>query len=160
MLELFKNIRSNFLNRICVAVITFTAIPYLVTNLGIRDYGLYALLTILIMYLTLADIGLSKSIARFVATYRAKNELEDIYTNFFVLLCSLATITIIAALVLCDYILSVLGLDPETMVPLFYLCVANAVAMMFRSIVGISFQGHRLSHRKNRRKARGWLHIR
>ena len=58
MSVLARNIRSNFVNRIIVAIITFIAVPYLVSKLGVSGYGLFALLTILILYMTVGDIGL------------------------------------------------------------------------------------------------------
>lgn len=60
MSRLVKNIRSNFVNRIIVVIITLIAVPYLVSKLGVSGCGLYTLLTILILYMTVGDVGLSK----------------------------------------------------------------------------------------------------
>ena len=139
---LARNIRSNFVNRIIVAIITFIAVPYLVSKLGVSGYGLYALLTILILYMTVGDIGLSKSVARFVATYRTDDRLQHIYATFFTLLCLLSSTTLVVSILFETPLLLALGLEPKSTAALYYICVATAISMMFRSFaIGIMF-GH------------------
>lgn len=54
------------------------ATPYVVHKLGIEGYGVYALLTGLVGYYALIDLGLAHGIIRFVAHYRAIGRGDDI----------------------------------------------------------------------------------
>jgi O-antigen/teichoic acid export membrane protein len=142
MSMLLKNIQSNFFNRIAVALTTFMAIPFLVTNLGEQGYGIYALLTMLILYLTIADIGISKSIARYIAAYRSDSSISNLYSTFFSLLCFIAFFTMMLSIIFEKQLLQMLELGSSTSKYLYYICVATAVSMMFRSyFIGVLF-GH------------------
>jgi O-antigen/teichoic acid export membrane protein len=53
-------------------------LPILVIQLGDEAYGLFATLTSVFVFSTLFDAGLSKAVVRFVAAFKAKDEVESI----------------------------------------------------------------------------------
>ena len=50
--------------------------PYMLRSLGKSDNGLYALIGAIVGYLAVLEFGLSYSIIRYVARYRARNDRE------------------------------------------------------------------------------------
>ncbi|MRT93462.1 oligosaccharide flippase family protein [Ancylomarina sp. 16SWW S1-10-2] len=48
--------------------------PYILTKLGVAEYGLYTLMGAFVGYMTLLDFGLNNTIVRFVAKYRAEKD--------------------------------------------------------------------------------------
>jgi O-antigen/teichoic acid export membrane protein len=55
----------------------FIYTPWMVSQIGKSDYGLYILVTAFLTYFVM-DFGLGQTIARFITTYKVKNELEKI----------------------------------------------------------------------------------
>lgn len=51
--------------------------PWMIKQIGVSDYGLYALISAFLSYFLL-DFGLAQSIARFIAKYRAEGDKEKI----------------------------------------------------------------------------------
>ncbi len=68
--------------------------PFIIRSLGQSEYGLYILLGSFVGYISLLDFGLSNTIVRFVAKYRANNDKNG-EKNF------LATVLIIYAVISC-----------------------------------------------------------
>lgn len=59
---------------------TFTALlftPFLISSFGPAEYGVYTLVIALASYLSLLDLGVGNSIVRFMAKYRANNDVEE-----------------------------------------------------------------------------------
>ena len=50
--------------------------PFIIRKLGNSEYGLYTLVGSLIAYISILDFGLNNTIVRFVAKYRAQNDLK------------------------------------------------------------------------------------
>ncbi len=61
-----------FLTNIVGLILT----PFIIRSLGQSEYGLYILLGSLVGYISLFDFGLANTIVRFVAKYRANNDIE------------------------------------------------------------------------------------
>lgn len=59
-------------------VVTLLSTPLIVYKLTIEGYGIYALLTSLIGYYSLMDLGIGQGITKFVAEYQAKGDQEGI----------------------------------------------------------------------------------
>lgn len=64
---------SIFLN----IAISFVYTPWMIRQIGVSNYGLYALVTALVSYFLL-DFGLNTSITRFIAKYRADGDEQKI----------------------------------------------------------------------------------
>lgn len=59
-------------------LISFIATPFIVNKLSIQCYGIYALLTGIIGYYNLLDLGLGKGVLKFVAQFNANNDVKAI----------------------------------------------------------------------------------
>ena len=55
----------------------FIYTPWMVSQIGKSDYGLYILVTAFLTYFVM-DFGLGQTIARFISNYKVKNEIEKI----------------------------------------------------------------------------------
>lgn len=64
---------SIFLN----IAITFFYTPWMIRQIGVSDYGLYSLIISFIGYFIL-DFGLNQAIQRFIAKYRAENNVDKV----------------------------------------------------------------------------------
>lgn len=67
----------NYLNLLLIAATGIFLTPYMVRCMGASQYGLYALVGALIPYLSLLDLGMSKTITRYVAHYRTHNDEQS-----------------------------------------------------------------------------------
>lgn len=56
--------------------------PYLLRMLGKSEYGLYSLVTSIISYLTLLDLGFGDAVIRYTAKYRAEGKVSEQYSMF------------------------------------------------------------------------------
>lgn len=66
----------NYANLLLINVIGLVLTPYIIRSLGPSQYGLYVLITALIPYFALLDLGMGKTVTRFVAYHRARNDAE------------------------------------------------------------------------------------
>ncbi|WP_187274293.1 oligosaccharide flippase family protein [Paenibacillus sp. N3.4] len=62
-----------FVNNILSLLFT----PFLVDSLGKSQYGIYALMGTLIGYMTLLDLGIGNSLVRYIAKYRAEEDMKS-----------------------------------------------------------------------------------
>jgi len=72
--QLFKNIFTSWMGMVITIGVTFFFTPYLISELGKGQYGIWSLVFSLVAYLKLADVGMNQAIARYCSKYFA---LED-----------------------------------------------------------------------------------
>lgn len=72
--ELRRGAMYNYLNLILIIVSGAVLTPFIMRSLGPSQYGLYLLIGSLTPYFTLLDIGMGKTITRYVAHYRARHD--------------------------------------------------------------------------------------
>ncbi len=82
------------LSYISISISTISGIlitPYIVSCLGITEYGLYQLIGSLLVYLGLFDFGLNGTTVRYLSLYRAKKDTQSenryIYTIILIYTC-------------------------------------------------------------------------
>lgn len=63
-------------------VVGLTYTPYLLRCLGQNEYGLYSLVSSIIAYLTILDLGFGNAIVRYTAKFRAEGKDEDQWNMF------------------------------------------------------------------------------
>ena len=56
--------------------------PYMLRQMGQSEYGLYSLVSSLIAYLTILDVGMGNAIVRYTAKFRAQGQLIEQYKMF------------------------------------------------------------------------------
>ncbi len=72
-----KGALYNYLNLLLINVIGLLLTPYIIRSLGPSQYGIYVLMTTLIPYFALLDMGMGKTITRYVAHYRAEKRSDS-----------------------------------------------------------------------------------
>ncbi|WP_010522216.1 lipopolysaccharide biosynthesis protein [Aquimarina agarivorans] len=88
MSQLKKGAILSYVTIFLTNIVGLLLTPFIIKSLGQSEYGLYILLGSFVGYISLLDFGLSNTIVRFVAKYRANND-HDGEKNF------LATVFII-----------------------------------------------------------------
>lgn len=69
--------KNSFFNvlRTCITLpITLAITPYIIRRLGTEEFGVWVLVGVISSYAQLSDFGITESLIKFVAEYKAKNE--------------------------------------------------------------------------------------
>ena len=123
--------------------ISFFYTPWMIRQIGVSDYGLYSLVMSFISYFIL-DLGLTQTVQRFIAKYRAEDDLEAVQnligltTKIFLVIDSI----IFLILAVCYFFLGQIfsGLTPEEIEKLKVLyCIAGSfsvLSFMFKPLGG------------------------
>lgn len=124
--------------------ISFFYTPWMIRQIGVSDYGLYSLVGSFISYFIL-DLGLTQTVQRFVAKYRAEGDLEGVQnligltTKIFLVIDAV----IFLLLVVCYFFLADIftGLTPEEVERLKVLyCISgtfSVLSFMFKPVGGV-----------------------
>ncbi len=67
----------SYVSTILNVVVGLAFTPFLVSKLGQSDYGLYQMIGSLVGYMVIFDLGLGTTITRYVAKYRAEQDIES-----------------------------------------------------------------------------------
>jgi O-antigen/teichoic acid export membrane protein len=76
--QIMRNILSNWGTFAISAVIQFMMMPFLVRNLGDTQYGIWVLILSFTGFLGLFDFGVSGSVVKYVAEFKAKKDDEEL----------------------------------------------------------------------------------
>lgn len=114
--KLARNTVANYTGSFITLGIGFLLTPFLVRTLGNTQYGLWVLLGSVIAYFQLLDLGLSTSLARYVAQYTGQgreNELSELASTVFVFYLGLAAVAGILMLALAPWIPTIFHIPPQ-----------------------------------------------
>ncbi|MEQ8171647.1 MAG: oligosaccharide flippase family protein, partial [Candidatus Eremiobacterota bacterium] len=113
--QLIKNSFFNSAGWTIILLVNLITTPYIVFKLTIEGYGIYALLTSLIGYYNLFDIGLGQGVIKFVAEYKAKQDYNGIYRSInaalWVQLCT-GLICSVSLILFSEAIIKLLNISP------------------------------------------------
>lgn len=76
--QVIRNVLSNWGSFFIGAVVGFLMMPFLVHRLGDTQYGVWVLIMSLTGYLGLFDLGVSGSVVKYVAEFKAKQDQESL----------------------------------------------------------------------------------
>lgn len=71
-----KGVILSYISIFLTTIIQLTYTPFLIKSLGQSEYGLYSIVSSIIGYLTVLDLGFGNSIIVYTAKYHAKGEFE------------------------------------------------------------------------------------
>lgn len=94
-----RNMAFNWAGMACEAVVGFLLLPLLVSRLGDTGYGLWVVIGSLTGFFQLMDLGMRGSVGRFVALYRAHNDVGAINRTISTSFTLLSVIGVLAAVV-------------------------------------------------------------
>lgn len=100
---LLKNVSSNWINLIVVAVISFFTMPFMIRHLGNATYGLWVLIVSLADYMTIFDFGIRSSLNRYISRhYSAKEEeaMNAVISTGLLMYCGLGLLVLASSIVL------------------------------------------------------------
>jgi O-antigen/teichoic acid export membrane protein len=103
MSQLKKGAILSYLTIIITNGIGLLLTPYMIHKLGNSEYGLYTLIGSVIAYISILDFGLNNTIIRFVAKYRAKEDIrsqENFLATTFLIYFFISIIVILLGIVL------------------------------------------------------------
>jgi O-antigen/teichoic acid export membrane protein len=111
-----RNLTTRYLAIAAEMVVGLLVLPYNLSHLGKAAYGLWALTTSITMYFSVLDLGYSGAVVKFVAQYRAKQDMralnETLSTTFY-LFASFGVVTYLVAIGLAAFIDRLLRLGPD-----------------------------------------------
>ena len=84
-------------------VIGLLYMPFMLRMMGQNEYGLYSLVSSVVAYLTVLDLGFANAIVRYTAKLRAERKLKEQYEMFgmfFILYCGIGIMAFLIGLVL------------------------------------------------------------
>ena len=96
--QFFKNIAASYVNLVVGLGITFFFTPYLISEIGKEEYGVWSLVFSFLSYMVIADMGMRQALVRFVSKNLALkkwNDLNKIFSS------SVAIYTLVASIILC-----------------------------------------------------------
>lgn len=64
----------NYINLLLINIIGIVLTPFIIRSLGTSQYGLYTLIGAVVPYAALFDLGMGKTITRYIAHYRTNND--------------------------------------------------------------------------------------
>ncbi len=67
----------NYISIVVTLATSFFLTPFVISTLGVEEYGLFMLSHSIIGWLALTDLGLGATVNKYVVTYRAKGEHEQ-----------------------------------------------------------------------------------
>jgi len=73
-----RNTAYNTLGKVWEAIVGLILIAYIVSRLGVAQYGLWAVISAFTGYAALFDLGVGAAYAKFIAEHEAKGEREEI----------------------------------------------------------------------------------
>src|SRR5689334_17352207 len=73
-----RNVRDVYGARAISLVSGIVMIPFLISSIGLSDFGLWVLGTSLVGYTGLMDAGVSVALTRFVARHRGKDDPDEV----------------------------------------------------------------------------------
>lgn len=88
--KLARNTMFNGLGRVWEALVSLFLIAYIVSKLGVAQYGLWAIISAFTGYAALFDLGVGSAYAKYIAEHAARDEKKEISrvvsTGFFLYL--------------------------------------------------------------------------
>jgi len=114
--QFFKNIFTSTAGMVVGVVISFFFTPYLISQLGKDQYGLWTLVFSLLAYMRLADMGIQQSLVRHVSKYYAAEDwkqLNQVISSSARMYLYISLGTMAAALIIDIFILQLFKIPPE-----------------------------------------------
>lgn len=93
----------SYISIISSTLISLVYTPFMIRSLGQSEYGLYSLISSVIGYLTLLDLGFGNAIVVYTAKYRTQKKYEEekkLHGMFFIIFCIIGLIAGIGGLIL------------------------------------------------------------
>lgn len=76
--KIVHNTLYNIIGNFWLIIVNLFLIPYIISHIGTERFGIWVLVSMITGYLSLLDIGISRSFVKYIAEYYTKKEYETI----------------------------------------------------------------------------------
>ncbi|MDD5530289.1 MAG: oligosaccharide flippase family protein [bacterium] len=121
--KLVKNTAFNTVGYFWSLIVSFFLTPYVIINIGVANFGIWAIIGAVISYFSLADIAVHQPLIKYIAEFHAKKEHYEInkVINVVFLICLLLSVLVlVVGLLLVTPILSLFRITPELKASTFF----------------------------------------
>lgn len=97
----------NYISIVVRLATSFLLTPFVISSLGVEEYGLFMLSHSILVWLALTDLGMGATVSKYVVTYRAKGEHEEqahFLGQSLMLYCALGLLGLIGGLIAFCYL--------------------------------------------------------
>jgi O-antigen/teichoic acid export membrane protein len=111
-----RNLSTRYLAIAVEMAVGLVILPFNLSHLGKSAYGLWMLTTSITMYFSVLDLGYSGATVKFVAQYRARDDvraLNETLSTTFYLFASFGVLTYLVAIAIAVFIQRILHLTPD-----------------------------------------------
>ena len=115
-LTVARNVSTRYLAIATEMIVGLLVLPFNVSHLGKAAYGLWMLAASVTMYFSVLDLGYSGALVKFVAQYRARNDmrsLNEILSTTFMLFTLFGALIYLAAIVIAVFLPGIVHISPE-----------------------------------------------
>jgi len=138
--KLVKNTAFNTVGYFWSLLVSFFLTPYIIINIGVANFGIWAIIGAVISYFSLADVAVHQPLIKYIAEFHAKKEHYEInkIINVVFLICLLLSILIlVVGLLLVNPILGFFKITPELKANAFFAFKLGLIAFGIKNLFSV-----------------------
>jgi O-antigen/teichoic acid export membrane protein len=139
--KIVRNSAYSFVGFLILAALQFFSTPYIVHTLGKEAYGVYALISVFIGYVSLLELGIGASIIKYVSEYyvdKRYDRINKLVSTAFVLFFGLGLAGTLIVLMFREYFATTLFKVPTNLIgDTVYVFTVAGIAFFFTFVFGI-----------------------
>lgn len=136
-----KNSIFNISRTLLTVPVVLLLTPYIISNLGKQEFGIWALVGVISSYAQLSDFGITESLIKFMAEYKARDDsvkLNQLINTAFSVYLILGIICCVLFLLVLPFVTeSILSIPPEFQVKANYLFRIAVVLFFINMVMGV-----------------------
>ena len=139
--KIVRNTIANYIGQFWIMIVSFILFPFIVHHVGLAASGIWLLISAITGYFGLLDLGISSSLTKHIAEYRAKEDTkqvnEVINTTFFLFL-GVGVIAAIGLLVFGElFLTSIFNIPAELIDEAKMIVYIVSISMLLRFPMGV-----------------------
>ncbi len=114
--KIVKNTIANTLLKISQYVIGFLMFPFIISHVGVEDYGIYLLVGAFVGYFGLLDFGVGSALVKYVAQYTAKEDnksINEMVSSSFAFYMGVGIVICLSILFIGTFYVGFFNMDPS-----------------------------------------------
>ena len=138
--KIVRNTVFNFLGRVWTMFVGLLLMPYLISKLGVEQFGVWPLVFPLTRYLDLLDLGASTATVKYIAEYYTRRDygaINGIVNTGFAFYIAFGFILTTAVIASNDVILSFLKIPPDLFNEARFVLVGGAIILSLSNAFGV-----------------------
>lgn len=114
--KLIRNTMANYGIQLWTYVLNFVMMPIIIYFIGVVEYGIYLLVTAFIGYFGLLDLGIGRSLLKFIAEYHArkdKDKLNEVINTAFFIFLGIGIVGAIGLFIIGTFFIGIFNLEGD-----------------------------------------------